>query len=175
MKYRLGVILTAAFLVVTPVNAADTQETLASSYRAFLEGRMDDAASGFRYLAALQINVPDSAANLAIVTRDAGQQDGALAQWVKASLMEGSDGFLWNQRAWAYPASDRPKDARESVPHEFPGMHRDASLRPCVAPGQGADGSSPGDGERTRPGKSVRNERAGSWAPAQGVATEGSE
>lgn len=108
-KLGLFVLFLCSFAV-----GAEVQETVASAYRAFLEGRLDDATSGFKYLATLGISVPDPESNLAVISRDKGDNDVALAQWVKSSLQEGADGFVWNQRAWAYVSADRPKEARES-------------------------------------------------------------
>ena len=93
---------------------ADVPETLVSSYKAFLEGRWNDALSGFRYIAALNIANPDPYANLALISRDTGNNDAALPLWVKASLFENVDGFIWNQRGWSYISADRLKDAGES-------------------------------------------------------------
>src|SRR6185295_2150262 len=68
----------------------------------------------YRYLATLGVTPPEPDANLALLTRDKGDHDQALPLWVKASLLEESDGFVWNQRGWAYLSADRPQEAKES-------------------------------------------------------------
>ncbi|OGR82163.1 MAG: hypothetical protein A3J74_07210 [Elusimicrobia bacterium RIFCSPHIGHO2_02_FULL_57_9] len=108
-------LLTACLAMIAPsFHAAETQETLASSYGAFLEGRLDDAASGFRYLAALGVAAHNLTANQALIARDTGRQDAALPLWIQSSLAEGADGFVWNQRAWSYLSADNLKEAKES-------------------------------------------------------------
>ncbi len=107
----LGVLL---LLAAGWAYSADVQETLQSAYTAFLEGRLDDCASAFRYLATLGLTRSQPDANIAILSRDQGKRDEALADWVRASLLEDADGFIWNQRAWTYVSADRPKEARES-------------------------------------------------------------
>lgn len=111
MTRTLGILLLFAAAFAT---GAEVQETVATAYRAYLEGRPSDAVSGFRYLATLGVSTPDPDQNLAVVERENGDHDAALAHWVKASLSETADGYVWNQRAWAYLSADRPKEARES-------------------------------------------------------------
>ena len=111
MKRSLGLALLgcAAWL-----SAADAPETLVSGYKAFLEGRFDDAAAAYRYLAALGVLGYEGEANLALVARDSGDSDAALPLWVKSTLQEGADGLIWDERGWAYLAEGRSKEAREA-------------------------------------------------------------
>jgi len=94
--------------------AADAAEAVATARGAFLAGRYDDAESAWRYLSELGVAAPEPEANLALTLRDKGQLEPATAQWLKASLLEGADGFSWNQRAWSYLATGRQREAREA-------------------------------------------------------------
>jgi len=94
--------------------AADATEALATARGAFLAGRYDDAESAWRYLSELGVGAPQPEANLALTLRDLGQHEAATAQWLKASLLEGADGFAWNQRAWSYLATGRNREARDA-------------------------------------------------------------
>lgn len=111
MKLR-GAVLLAALAV--PALAAEVEQTTRGSYGAFLQGRYDDAASGWRYLAGLGTTGPRPEANEALAERDAGRPEAALPLWIKASLAEGGDGMVWNQRAWASLALGRVREAKES-------------------------------------------------------------
>ncbi len=94
--------------------AADATEALATARGAFLAGRYDDAESAWRYLSELGVAAPKPEENLALTLRDLGQHEAATAQWLKASLLEGADGFAWNQRAWSYLATGRQREARDA-------------------------------------------------------------
>lgn len=94
--------------------AADATEALATARGAFLAGRYDDAGSAWRYLSELGSAAPKPEENLALTLRDLGQHEAATAQWLKASLLEGADGFAWNQRAWSYLATGRQREARDA-------------------------------------------------------------
>lgn len=93
--------------------AADVAETVSSAYKAFLEGRVEDAASSYRYLSELGVGGAETDANLALLQRDAQNKDAALPLWLKATLQD-ADGFVWDQRGWAYLAENRGKEAREA-------------------------------------------------------------
>lgn len=94
--------------------AADATEALATARGAFLAGRYDDGESAWRYLSELGVAAPKPEENLALTLRDLGQHEAATAQWLKASLLEGADGFAWNQRAWSYLATGRQREARDA-------------------------------------------------------------
>lgn len=94
--------------------AADTAEAVSTARDAFLAGRYEDAESAWRYLSELGVAAPEPEANLALTLRDLGRHESATAQWLKASLLEGADGFAWNQRAWSYLATERHKEARDA-------------------------------------------------------------
>jgi len=96
------------------LGAADVPEALATARGAFLAGRYDDAESAWRYLSELGVAAPEPEANLALTLRDNGRHESATAQWLKASLLEGADGFSWNQRAWSYLATGRHREARDA-------------------------------------------------------------
>lgn len=100
-------------LLAAGASAADVERTIRDSYGAFLQGRHEDAASGWRYLAGLGVTAPRPEANEALAQRDAGSPEAALALWVKASVTDG-DGLEWNQRGWAFLALGREREARES-------------------------------------------------------------
>lgn len=105
----------ALVLVLAPfAAAADVEQTARESYGAFLQGRYDDSASGWRYLAGLAVAGPRPEANEALVLRDKGDAAAALPLWIKASLADGADGFTWNQRAWSQLAVSRTREAKES-------------------------------------------------------------
>jgi SpoIID/LytB domain protein len=101
-------------LLALPASAADVAQTVRDSYGAYLQGRYDDAASGFRYLQTLNVAAPAPEANEALVLRDGGRPEAALPLWIKASLLENADGFVWNQRAWSFLSLGRSRDAKES-------------------------------------------------------------
>jgi len=101
-------------LLALPAAAADVDQTARESYAAFLQGRYEDSASGWRYLAGLGVAAPQPEANEALALRDAGNPEAALPLWLKASLMPDADGFLWNQRGWASLALGRIREAKES-------------------------------------------------------------
>jgi stage II sporulation protein D len=111
MRIRFAALLALASL---PASAADVEQTTRDSYAAFLQGRYEDSASGWRYLDGLGVTAPHPEANEAISLRDAGQPDAALPTWIKASLAADADGFIWNQRAWASLALGRTREAKES-------------------------------------------------------------
>jgi SpoIID/LytB domain protein len=56
----------------------------------------------------------DPEADQAILARDLGRHDEALADWVKASREEDARGFIWNQQGWAYAALGRLSEAHDS-------------------------------------------------------------
>lgn len=107
-------VLAALLCIATAAAATEVSETVASAYQAFLEGRYEDAEKGYRYLATLGISIPDPDSNLAILARDRGDNAAALPFWVKTTLLETADGFLWNQRAWSALSADRGAQARRS-------------------------------------------------------------
>ena len=112
MNARAAAVLLA--LLAPPARAADAAQTVRDSYGAFLQGRYDDAASGWRYLQSLGVAAPLPEANEALAQRDGGHPEAALPLWIKASLIEGADGFIWNQRAWSSLALGRVREAKES-------------------------------------------------------------
>ncbi len=81
-------------------------------YQAFLEGRFKDAKNSYRYLEVMgsEIDRPDE--NLAILDRDLGRNDEALAHWLRASLNSDADGFVFNQEAWAYLSAGNLREAK---------------------------------------------------------------
>ena len=118
MKRALRLVLASALLAAPPVRAAaDAEEAVATARGAFLAGRYEDAESAWRYLSELGVAAPEPEANLALTLRDSGRHEAATAQWLKASLLEGVDGFAWNQRAWSYLATGRPREARDAFTH----------------------------------------------------------
>lgn len=101
-------------LAASPARALESDDVVAAARRAYLEGRYEDEEKSWRYLSQLGVSAYDTEANLARVLRDRGEHDAAMAQWVKASITDGSDGFAWNQRGWAYLAESRLREAREA-------------------------------------------------------------
>jgi len=117
MKTRavLLLALAGALVAARPARAeTDAAEALATARGAFLAGRENDAESAWRYLSELGLAAPEPEANLALTLRDSGRHEAATAQWLKASLLEGADGFAWNQRAWSYLATGRQREARDA-------------------------------------------------------------
>ena len=104
----------ALLMLALPVLAVDIEPTARGSYGAYLQGRYDDSASGWRYLQSLNVANPSPEANEALAERDGGHPEAALPLWIKASLLEGADGFLWNQRGWSFLAIERGREAKES-------------------------------------------------------------
>lgn len=103
-----------ALCAAAPARAADAEEAVATARSAFLAGRYADAESAWRYLSELGVAAPEPEANLALTLRDESKLEPSTAQWLKASLLEGADGFAWNQRAWSYLATGRQREAREA-------------------------------------------------------------
>ncbi|MBI4678252.1 MAG: hypothetical protein HY748_11785 [Elusimicrobia bacterium] len=91
---------------------SDVAESLALGNRAFMEGRLEESRKHYRYLSTLGIKAPNPEPGLALILRDMAQPDAALPVWTKASLPEEADGFIWNQRGWAYLALG---DCREAA------------------------------------------------------------
>ena len=104
----------AVLLLATLASAADVEQAARDSYGAYLQGRYDDSAGGWRYLQSLNVAGPRPEANEALVERDGGHPESALPLWIKASLLDGADGFVWNQRAWSFLALGRVREAKES-------------------------------------------------------------
>ena len=113
MNSRAAAVL-ALLAAAAPARAADAEQARRDSYGAYVQGRYEDAASGFRYLAGLGVTAPRPEANEALSLRDAGNPEAALPLWIKATLSETSDGFTWNQRAWSSLALGRTREAKES-------------------------------------------------------------
>ena len=107
-------LLAALLLLAAPGRAADEAESIASARDSFLAGRYEDAEGAWRYITELGLAGPRPEANLALSLRDRGAAEAAAAQWLKASLLEGTDGFVWNQRGWSELALGRRREARES-------------------------------------------------------------
>jgi SpoIID/LytB domain protein len=101
-------------LLALPALAADVEQATRDSYGAYLQGRYDDSASGWRYLQSLNVFGPSPEANEALVEREGGHAGAALPVWIKASLRDGADGFIWNQRAWSFLTLGRMREANES-------------------------------------------------------------
>lgn len=117
MRHAPAFLLALAWAAVPAASAraaADAAEAVATARGAFLAGRYDDAESAWRYLSELGVAAPEPEVNLALTLRDMGSHEAATAQWLKASLLEGADGFSWNQRAWSYLATGRHREAREA-------------------------------------------------------------
>lgn len=95
MKALLLAVLALAS-AAAPARAADSAEAVAAARSAFLSGRYADAESAWRYLSELGVAAPEPEANLALTLRDENKLEPSTAQWLKASLLEGADGFAWN-------------------------------------------------------------------------------
>lgn len=107
--------LLAALLLPAPAaNAADAAEAVLTARGAFLAGRYEDAENAWKYLSELGVAAPEPEANLALTLRDLGRHESATAQWLKASLLEGADGFAWNQRGWSYLATGHYRESRDA-------------------------------------------------------------
>ncbi|MDE2293494.1 MAG: hypothetical protein KGL53_15540, partial [Elusimicrobia bacterium] len=52
--------------------------------------------------------------DLAIVLRDGGHPDDAAAHWIKATLLDPADAFVWDQRGWNYLALGRMREAEDA-------------------------------------------------------------
>ncbi len=111
---RRWALAAALGLLALSSGAVETVETYRASWGAYLQGRLEDAASGYRYLATLGEGGAEASVNLALMARDQGKEDEALAHWVKATLLEPYDSFLWSQRGWSSLALRRYRDARDS-------------------------------------------------------------
>lgn len=120
MRGFLGVILfalPAAAQTPPPIEAlspGSAPELTRGAYEAFLHGRAGEAEAGYRALAVLAGDAPEPDADLAVILRDRGAAEAALPAWIKASLHEEADSFLWNQRGWSYLALDRSREAKDS-------------------------------------------------------------
>lgn len=107
-------LLLAFFACGEALSAAEVRETWQRSYIDFLGGRLDESLAGYNALAALGVSEPNPDANLAVIFRDQGNHKASLPYWVKSTLVDNSDGFIWSQRGWSYLALDRTKEAREA-------------------------------------------------------------
>lgn len=106
-------LLIAVLLVAAQgASAADVEEAVRTSNGAFFQGRYEDSASGWRYLSGLGVSGPHPEANEALALREAGEDKASLPLWIKASILEGADGFIWNRRAWTTLALGNMGDAR---------------------------------------------------------------
>lgn len=106
-----------AFLLlaaIRPVFAAEADETVRAAYADYLQGRLEEAAKGYRYLSVLGLTSPAPDLNLAVLSRDMGKHEEALPLWVKSSLLDNAGGFVWNQRAWSYLSMNRTSEAKDS-------------------------------------------------------------
>ena len=109
---RPALLLGALAAAATLASATELRETVDTAMKSFLEGRYEDASSGFRYVSTLGVQLAEPEANLALCEREQGKVEAALPLWLRATLAEKPDGFVWNQRAWSYLALDRTQDAR---------------------------------------------------------------
>lgn len=103
---------------------ADGAAAVESAWTAFLAGDLESVAASYRYLSTLGTASPDPDANLALLARDGGLHDEAMAAWVKTSVKDDARGFVWNQRGWSYAALDRLPEARSSF---LKGLDRSAT------------------------------------------------
>jgi stage II sporulation protein D len=110
--FSAGIALAAAPAPAPP--GADGAAAVESAWNAFLAGDLESVAASYRYLATLGMASPDPDANLALIARDRGLHDEAMAAWVKTSVKDDARGFVWNQRGWSYAALDRFSEARSS-------------------------------------------------------------
>ncbi len=93
---------------------AEVQEVRKEGDQAFLEGRFKDAKNSYRYLEVMGSGVDRPDENLAILDRDLGDNDQALAHWLRASLSSNADGFVFNQKGWSYLSAGDFRDAKEA-------------------------------------------------------------
>ncbi|MBI4387076.1 MAG: SpoIID/LytB domain-containing protein [Elusimicrobia bacterium] len=118
--WRTGALFLGLFAnAAQTVFAAETEETLRGAYGAFLKGRYEDAASGYRYLETIGAEGAAPAANMALIARDSGKPEEALSLWLKAALLSPKDAFLWNQRGWSYLSMERTREAKEVFQEAF--------------------------------------------------------
>ncbi|MBI4377258.1 MAG: SpoIID/LytB domain-containing protein [Elusimicrobia bacterium] len=94
--------------------AGEIEETMSSSFEAFLDGRSEEAYKGYRYLSIVAASSAAPQANMAVLNRDMGQIKESLPLWIQVSLYGQADGFVWNQRAWTYAALDQMAEARDA-------------------------------------------------------------
>lgn len=94
--------------------AAEIPETYRDAWGAYLQGRAEDSASGYRYLATLGVDGVAPTVNLALLARDEGKPGEALPLWTKATLLAPEVAFLWSQRGWCYLSMGRAGEARDS-------------------------------------------------------------
>ncbi|MBI5239830.1 MAG: SpoIID/LytB domain-containing protein [Elusimicrobia bacterium] len=110
----LGAGLAYAGAAAPGTDAAGAAAAAESAWNAFLAGDLESVAASYRYLSTLGTASPDPDANLALMARDRGLHDEAVAAWVKTSVKDDARGFVWNQRGWSYAALDRLSEARSS-------------------------------------------------------------
>ncbi|MBL4859096.1 MAG: hypothetical protein JKY36_07905, partial [Erythrobacter sp.] len=82
-----------------PSFAADAESEIIETYRGslsdYLGGRYPAAESGYQYLVTLGSADPTPTANIALMLRDQGKPHEAAAQWLKATLLDKENAFLW--------------------------------------------------------------------------------
>lgn len=106
--------LAAATLLalVACASASDVEEAIRTAHGSYLQGRYEDSASGWRYLSNLSVVGANPEVNEALSLREASAAETSIPLWAKASVAEGADGFIWNQRAWAELSLGRLNEAR---------------------------------------------------------------
>ncbi|MBI4425638.1 MAG: tetratricopeptide repeat protein [Elusimicrobia bacterium] len=107
-------VLGGLLAVAGPAWAGETVDTYRGAWAAFLAGQAAQAEAGYKYLVTLGVDGAKPTANLAVVARDGGRADEALAHWLRATLIAPYDAALWSQRGWGHLAIGRYKDAREA-------------------------------------------------------------
>ncbi|MBI4347974.1 MAG: SpoIID/LytB domain-containing protein [Elusimicrobia bacterium] len=94
--------------------AGETAETYRGALAALFSGRPAEAEEAYKYLLTLGVDGAGPTANLAVLAREQGRADEAVALWTRATLLDSYNPVLWNERGWAHLAIGRLKEARES-------------------------------------------------------------
>ena len=92
----------------------EIKEALAAGHGAYLAGRIEEAASDYRYVLTLQPDNDEAVVSLALAYKDLGRLDEALPLWIKATLLNPDDSFAWLQRGWTLLGLREFKDARKA-------------------------------------------------------------
>ncbi|MBI5200383.1 MAG: SpoIID/LytB domain-containing protein, partial [Elusimicrobia bacterium] len=112
MRFRLAAGL--LFAAAAAVWAAETAETYRGALGAMFAGRFVDAESAYKYLVTLGVDGSAPTASLAVLAREQGRADEAVALWTRATLLDSYNAPLWNERGWSQLSIGRLKEAREA-------------------------------------------------------------
>lgn len=94
--------------------ATETTDTYRGALGALFAGRYAEAESAYKYLVTLGVDGASPTASLAVLAREQGRADEAVALWTRATLLDSYNAHLWNERGWSQLSIGRFKEARDA-------------------------------------------------------------